>query len=45
MVDSVSLWHGRLAHMGISINKRMVKCGTLSCDINNFEKCETCIKA
>lgn len=45
MVDSVSLWHGRLAHMGISTNKRMVKCGMLSCDINNFEKCETCIKA
>ena len=38
MVDSVSLWHGRLAHIGISTMKRMIKCGLFNCDVDNFKK-------
>ena len=45
MVDSVSLWHSRLAHVGISTMKRMIKCGLFSCDVDNFKKCEICIKS
>ena len=46
MIDSVSLWHNRLAHIGISTMKRMIKCGLISCDnINNFDKCEICVKS
>ena len=45
-IDSVSLWHNRLAHIGISTMKRMIKCGLISCDnINNFDKCEICVKS
>lgn len=46
MVDSVSLWHGRLAHVGISTTKRMIKCGLIFCDnVNKFKKCEKCVKS
>ena len=44
MIDFVSLWHNRLAHIGIM--KRMIKCGLISYDnINNFDKCEICVKS
>ena len=44
IVDSITLWHGRLAHIGIGTMKRMVKCGLIEYDINNFNKCEICTK-
>ena len=45
MLDSVSLWHGRLAHIGLSTMKRMIKCGLISCDVDKFKKCEICVKS
>ena len=45
MIDSVSLWHGRLAHIGISTMKRLVKCGMINCNVDEFNKCEICIKS
>ena len=45
MIDSVSLWHGRLAHIGIGTMKRMVKCGLIECDVKNFNKCEIFTKS
>ena len=39
MLDSVSLWHDRLAHVGISTMKRLVKHGLISCNIDEFNKC------
>ena len=45
IVDSISLWHGRLAHIGIGTMKRMVKCGLIECDVKNFNKCEICTKS
>ena len=46
MIDSNSstLWHSRLAHVGISTIKRIIKYSLLSCDTNGFEKCEICMK-
>ena len=38
VVDFVSLWHNRLAHIGISTMKRMIKYGLISCNINEFKK-------
>ena len=43
MLDSVSLWHGRLAHIGISTIKRLVKCGIISCNVDKFNKSEISI--
>ena len=45
VVDSVSLWHNRLAHIGISTMKRMIKYDLISCNINKFKKCELCVKS
>ena len=45
MFDAVSLWHGRLAHIGLSTMKRMIKCGLISCDVDKFKKCEICVKS
>ena len=45
MLESVSLWHNRLAHTGISSMKRLIKSGLISCNINDFEKCELCVKS
>ena len=44
-LNSISLWHGRLAHIGISTINRIIKCGLISCDTSNFEKCEICTKS
>ena len=43
--DSLFLWHLRLAHIGFSTMKRVKKCGMIDCDIRNYGKCETCVKA
>ena len=45
MLDSVSLWHGRLAHIGLITMKIMIKCGLISCDVDKFKKCEICVKS
>jgi hypothetical protein len=45
MLESVSLWHNRLAHSGISSMKRLIKYGLISCNINDFKKCELCVKS
>ena len=44
MVDSIFLWHKRLAHVGLSTIKRMVKCDMIKCDINEFKNCELWVK-
>ena len=46
MIDSnsITLCHSRLAHIGISTIKRIIKYGLLSGDTNGFEKYEICIK-
>ena len=43
--NSLSLWHNRLRHVGLSIIKRIVKCGMIACDAKEFENCEICIKS
>uniref|UniRef100_F6H3T4 ABC transporter G family member 40 n=1 Tax=Vitis vinifera TaxID=29760 RepID=F6H3T4_VITVI len=43
--NSLILWHNRLAHVGLSTIKRIVKCGLIACDTKKFEKCEICIKS
>ena len=43
--DSLFLWHLRLSHIGFSTMKRVVKCGMIACNIKNYGKCETCVKA
>ena len=45
MIDSVTLWHSRLAHIGISTMKRLISCGMISCNVDEFNKCEICIKS
>ena len=45
MLDSISLWHQRLTHVGLSTMKRMVKCGLISFDVNEFKKWELCVKS
>ena len=46
MIDLITLWHGRLAHIELCTIKRIIKCVLISCnDIGNFEKCETCVKS
>ena len=45
IVDSITLWHGKLAHIGIVTIKRIVKCGLIECDVNNFNKFEICTKS
>lgn len=45
MLESISLWHNRLAHTGISSMKKLTKSGLISCNINDFEKCELCVKS
>ena len=36
MLDSSTLWHHRLGHVGLNFIKRMIKSGIISCDVNNF---------
>ena len=43
--NSLFLWHNRLAHVGLSTIKRIVKCGLIACDTKKFEKCEICVKS
>ena len=38
MIESVSLWHSRLTHIGISTMKILIRSGLISCDNNKFEK-------
>lgn len=44
MIEFVSLWHSRLAHIGINTMKRLIKSSLTSCGVNNFEKYEICVK-
>ena len=44
MLESISLWHSRLAHIGISTMNRLIKSGLISCNIHDFGKCEICVK-
>ena len=45
MLDSISLWHQRLGHIGLNFTKRMISHGMISCKINDFQKCELCVKS
>lgn len=45
MLESDSLWHTRLSYIGISTMKRLLKLGLISCDVDNFDKCEICVKS
>ena len=40
--NSLSLWHNKLGHVGLSTIKMIVKCGMIACDVKEFEKCEMC---
>lgn len=44
MFESISLLHSRLTHIGISTMNRLIKFGSISCNIHDFEKCEVCVK-
>lgn len=35
MIDLFTLWHGRLAHIGISTMKRIIKYGLISCKLDS----------
>ena len=43
--NSLSLWHNRLGHVGLSTIKRIIKCGMIACDVKEFEKCEICVQS
>ena len=43
--NSLSLWHNRLGHVGLSTIKRIVKCGMISCVAKEFENYEICVKS
>jgi hypothetical protein len=45
IVESSSLWHGRLAHLNFKYLKYMSKRGLISYKHDNNEKCEICIQA
>lgn len=45
MLESISLWHNRLTHINISSMKRLINSGLISRKINDFEKCELCVKS
>ena len=45
MLYSISLWHQRLGHIGLNPMKRMISHGMISCKINDFQKCELCVKS
>ena len=45
MLDSISLWHQRLGHIGLNSMKRMISHGMISCKINDFQKRELCVKS
>ena len=38
IIGSITLWHGRLAHIGIGNMKRMIKCDLIESDVNTFNK-------
>ena len=40
--NSLSLWHNKLGHVGLSTIKMIVKYGMIACDVKEFEKCEMC---
>ena len=42
--NSLSLWHNRLGHAGLSTIKMIVKCDMIACDAKEFEKYEICGK-
>ena len=35
----------RLAHIGFSTMKRLIKCGLISCKSDKLDKCEICVKS
>ena len=41
----ITLWHNSLAHIGYRTIKRLVKCEVTSCDVNEHDKCELCVKS
>ena len=43
--NSLSLWHNRLVHVGLSTIQRIVKCGMIACDAKEFENYEICVKS
>jgi hypothetical protein len=45
IVESSSLWHGRLAHLNFKYLKYMSKHGLISYKHDNNEQCEICIQA
>jgi hypothetical protein len=45
IVESSSLWHGRLSHLNFKYLKYMSKRGLISYKHDNNEKCEICIQA
>lgn len=45
MLESISLWHSRLAYIGISTMNRLIKSGLISCNIHDFEKFKICVKS
>jgi len=42
---SLSLWHDRLGHVSIRKIKNMIKSCDINYDINEFDKCEVCVKS
>ena len=44
MLDSISLWHYRLAHVGLSKMKGIIKNDLISCDTTKFKICEFCVE-
>ena len=45
MIESVTLWHGRLAHIGYSTLRLMAKNGLISYNDSDKDKCEVCIRS
>ena len=39
IVDSITFWHSRLAHIDIDSMKQIIKCSLIKCNVNNFNKC------
>ena len=43
--NSLSLWHNKLEHVGLSAIKLILKCGMIAYNAKEFEKCEICVKS
>lgn len=44
MLEFISLWHSRLAHIYISTMNRLIKSGLISWNIHDFKRSEICVK-